>query len=298
MPNTFVHLGIQTLSSRAVLKGSDFKWIAIGCIIPDFPWIVQRIVGMANTGADRYDLLNYFSAQASLFSCMILSGALAVIVWGGGRIFLLLAANSLLHLLIDAVQIKWANGVYLLAPFSWQLTGFNLIWPEHFLIYMLTFLGVLVLLYYGFRDWRKPVILVRSKARYVFSALLLLLYVTAPFLSGAALVNADNRFSTTLRNINERPGKYLELDRHHYRSRDNTVLIFNGERVTVQGVVPEQDAKVSVKGYFVDANIIHISELHVHSPMRDISSIVALAGVLFVWCLALVGKRVTFFKLS
>jgi len=41
MPNTFVHLGIQTLGSKALLKGSDFKWIAVGCIIPDLPWILH-----------------------------------------------------------------------------------------------------------------------------------------------------------------------------------------------------------------------------------------------------------------
>jgi len=292
MPNTFVHLGIQTLTSRALLKGSDFKWIAIGCIIPDLPWIMQRLFRMVAPGLDQYTLLNYFSSQASFFSCLIVSGALALLVGNSGRIFLLLAANSLLHLLLDALQIKWANGVHLLAPFSWQVTGFNLIWPEHPAISLLTVLGVVVMFYYGFRDRQKTVILARGRARYITAACLILLYGAAPLFLSTALFQADSHFTATLRNRDERSGKYLELDRSPYRSRDHTVRILNDERITLQGAVPKRDAIISVKGFFIDANTIHISELHVHSALRDISSMIALAGVLFVWLIAFMQGRV------
>ena len=78
MPNTLVHLGVQSVSTKAVFKDADFKWIAIGCIIPDVPWIIQRIILVAQTGIDRFDLCQYVTVQASLFCCFILCGFMAL----------------------------------------------------------------------------------------------------------------------------------------------------------------------------------------------------------------------------
>jgi len=292
MPNTLVHLGVQTLGTRALMKGADFKWIAVGCIIPDVPWIVQRVllsVGKVNP----YDLLHYVTVQASLFGCLILSGALALLAGSSGRMFLLLALNSLLHLLLDAMQIKWANGVHFLAPFSWQMTGFNLLWPEHVITYGLTLLGFLVLVYYGSRDWKTPVVLAADRAKYGMAVLLLAAYFAAPLFFSGEPYKANNHYVHTLLNVEQRPGKYLELDRSRFRSRDNTVRMFSGERFKVQGVRPDRDAVISVQGYFVDKNTIHISAMHVHSPLRDISTKFALGGIILIWLVALVKKRIT-----
>ena len=247
MPNTLVHLSIQTAGSKAVLREADFKWIAVGCILPDIPWILQRIVSAVDTGLDQYDLMNYVSAQSSLLACLLLSGALALLVRESAGVFLLLAGNSLLHLLLDAVQIKWANGVYLWAPFSWQLTSFNLFWPEHVLFSVLSLAGLLVLLYFGFRDAHRPVLLTRSRARFFCAFLLLLIYLVAPLFFLEAQVAADSHFNATLRKIPARPGRYVELDRNRYRAADRTVLLRNGERVTLEGRLPDQDAIVSIR---------------------------------------------------
>jgi len=294
MPNTFVHLGIQTLGSRALLRGSDFKWIAVGCLIPDVPWIVQRVFLAFNSGISPFGLRHYATVQASLFGCLILSGVFALTVANGRKLFLLLAFNSLLHLLLDAVEIKWANGVHFLAPFSWRLTGFNVLWPEHVIISILTFLGVLTLVYSGSREWKIPVVLSADRMKYVLALLLLTVYFFLPLLLASGPARANNHFASTLLDTEARPGKYLELDRSLYRSSDKTVRIFSGERFRVLGMSLPRDAVISVRGNFIDKHTIHISEFHVHSPVRDISSKAALIAIMSVWLVAFVKKRITF----
>ena len=80
-----------------------------------------------------------------------LSLALATISKHFWRTLIILSINSLLHLLLDATQIKWANGVHFFAPFNWQLANFNLFWPESIPTYILTFFG---LIYFAI-NWRK-----------------------------------------------------------------------------------------------------------------------------------------------
>ena len=42
MPNTLAHLGVQALVTRTLLPRAELRWIALGCVIPDLPWIAQR----------------------------------------------------------------------------------------------------------------------------------------------------------------------------------------------------------------------------------------------------------------
>jgi hypothetical protein len=44
VPNALAHLGVQGVATRALLRDADLKWVYIGCIIPDIPWILQRFV--------------------------------------------------------------------------------------------------------------------------------------------------------------------------------------------------------------------------------------------------------------
>lgn len=298
MPNTLVHLGVQSVSTKALFKEADFKWIAVGCIIPDVPWIIQRIILLAQVGIDPFFLRQYVTVQASLFFCFLLGGIIALLVASSARLFLLLAANSVVHLFLDALQIKWANGVHFFAPFSWELTGFDFVWPEHGIMYPFTAAGFIALVYFGTRDWKKDVVLNLNSAKYAAAVVLLAVYFILPFWLRSGPDLADNHSIATLRNVAERPGRYLELDRSRYRSSDNTVEIFSGERIKVTGDQPDRDAILSVKGYFSDVDTVHISSFHVHSPLRDASSKIALTGVLLVWLMALVKKKITVVKKS
>ena len=40
MPNSLVHFAVQGVVTRSVLRDADIKWVFLGCIIPDVPWII------------------------------------------------------------------------------------------------------------------------------------------------------------------------------------------------------------------------------------------------------------------
>ena len=294
MPDTFAHLGIQALASRVLFKDADIKWIAAGCIIPDVPWIMQRIFLTLQVPVDPFTLRFYAIVQASLFSCLLLAAAVALLAGDSRRIFLLLALNSFLHLFLDALQIKWANGVHFFAPFSWQITSFDLFWPDQPVSILLTLLGVLTLGYFGAQDWDKQIMLAAPARGHAAAILLLAAYFALPplFISGPR--QEDNHYAATLERVTERPGRYVELDRLAYRRQDNTIRLPNGERIRLEGQTAPKDGIVSVQGRFSDTQTIHVSDLHVHTALRDLSTKIALAGILFLWLVAFVRKRITF----
>lgn len=102
MPNTLVHLGIQGIATRLMIREADYKWIFTGAILPDIPWILKRAVTTIVPGVDPIDLRLYAIAQSSLAGCLFLAGALAIFSRRPWRVFFILVLNSLIHLLLDA----------------------------------------------------------------------------------------------------------------------------------------------------------------------------------------------------
>ena len=157
-----------------MLRQADPKWIFVGCIIPDVPWILQRIVRPVITDPDLlYDLRLYTIAQASLICCLLLCGAFAVLSANPGRIFAILSLNSCFHLLLDAFQTKWGNGVHLLAPLRWEAVNFGLFWPESPVTVALTAFGAVYCALFWWRGTGKPVGLTVSSPRRIGMAAIL-----------------------------------------------------------------------------------------------------------------------------
>lgn len=147
MPNTIAHIGINGLLTRSLIKTSDLFWIYFGTLIPDFPWIFQRAVETFFPSINGYDLRLFAIVQATLFLSILFSGAMAFLSDSPKKTFLILSFGSLLHLLLDSLQIKWANGVHLIAPFNWELLNFSLFWPESSPTYILTLGGIVYFIF-------------------------------------------------------------------------------------------------------------------------------------------------------
>ncbi|RUM44247.1 MAG: hypothetical protein DSY80_04620 [Desulfocapsa sp.] len=287
MPNTLAHIGFQVPFTRlGVVKEAPLQWIALGCIIPDIPWILQRVLERVPT-IDPVTLRLYAVFQASLFSCAVLSLFFALLTRKTAFIFLLLVGNCLLHLLLDACQIKWGNGVNLFLPFSWHVTGFAFFWPEDFPSYLLTALGVPVLVF----SWKKAVkadlfLQKPNTKKAACLACLLLVYFLTPlfFINGA--YDADMHYSQTISDKQTRTGKTVEIDRARYNSQTQILAAYADKNIHLTTPPPVKGGKLSVKGVFTGADSLTITEYHRHNSFRDYASYVGLFSTLFLFIFA------------
>lgn len=288
LPNTLAHIGIQTPLTRLLIKEAPLQWIVMGCIIPDIPWIVQRILH-TTADIDPVALHLYATTQASLAYCLILSLVLSMLTRDSKMIFLLLAMNSLFHLLIDATQIKWGNGVNLLAPFSWEILHFDLFWPEHFSSYLLTGIGLLTLLIH----WRKAIccdlkLQYPNPAKSLCLVSCLLLYLFSPLLLVNNAYEADTHYSKTLSSPKDRTGKRVALDRAKYNAEEHTISNYSGAQFKISNP-PSGDSNIlSIQGQFLDKETIELSDFHFHRPYRDLASYAGLLLALIFWMHSLI----------
>jgi len=291
VPNTFCHIAVQLPLSRLLWPGADCRLILVGCLIPDLPWIVRRL-GALMPFIDGYHLQLYTIAQASLFLCCLL--ALAITLGTGLDakrsifVFTLIAGNCLAHLLLDACQIKWSNGVHLFAPFSWRLLHFDLSWPEHPLWLFLSAAGLFVL-FFAWRDslrrpwpWYWPATGKSRRFRPLLAALCLLLYCLAPLACMRPIEREDNGFLATVHEQSARPGKYVEFDRRPFA--DGFLTLFRGERLRLTGALPEKTGLLSVRGRFLSPDTLAVLEWHRQNRFRDWASLLALTliALLFI----------------
>ena len=293
MPNTLAHIGIQTPLTRLGLHKAPLQWIVIGCIIPDIPWIIQRIFTFL-PGIDPLNLRLYAVTQASLAYCLLLSLALALLTRNSKQIFLILATNSLLHLLFDASQIKWGNGVNLLVPLSWHTTNFGLFWPEHFSRYLFAFMGVIVFLLLWHKAIHNDLMLQRpNRAQASCITACLIFYFASPIPLLGIAHDANTHYSKTLSDTKTRTGKKIEIDRAWYSATTNTLECYMGKDLKVTKPPISHSAIISIRGHFLDEKTIELQDSHVHQTFRDYASYAGLLLTLLLWAHSLLHQKQT-----
>lgn len=290
MPNTLAHLGVQTLLGRAVQPQADLKWILLGCSIPDVSWILQ-VIGRQVPGIDLIDLRLYALVQSSLLFCLIVSAALAMLSHKPLRTFATLTIAVLLHFALDATQTKWGNGVLLGLPFDWSLVNVNLYWPEDWPSYALTAVGLISMLIW----WRQgvaPTGLRRPSPQSMLASIALIgLWMLGPvaFMGEAEAGNLHN--TAVLRPDAARIGQPFTVDRNTATVLpDGTVHLrsWTGEIFTLTGIVPAQDALISLKGRFTGSSQIAVTDLRLHQDgPREWFSYTGLLMILSWWSLSL-----------
>jgi len=286
MPNTIAHFAINGLLTRTVIRHADFKWIYFACVIPDLPWIVQRVVKSLPLSVDLYDLRAYCIAQSSLLLCIFICIALAMFATQRLKVFTILLIGCLLHLLLDAVQIKWANGIQLFAPFDWHLLRFDLFWPESLGTYLLTAAGLLYLLF----NLKKAIQpndeeFVFNKISFGLGMLFLVAWLTLPFVFIQSVYAEDNHYISTLKDVKNRSGKEIEIDRNTYFKHEGQSIIRTsyGDKIMLQNIQAIDGDKISLQGKFLDNHTIKVDTFHIHTKFRDYASMLGLACVLLIW---------------
>jgi SAM-dependent methyltransferase len=295
MPNTLAHIGVQTVLSRSLVRGADLRWIFAGCVVPDVPWIANRAAYAFTAGLDPLVWRSYWIAQASLAGSLLLCAALAALARRPLYAFALLAGNAAGHLLLDALQTKWGNGVHLLAPFSWQIWNAGWFWPESPVTVVLTALGLAVGLWALWRVVRLPPApgLARlSSRRLSLAALFAALYVTLPLAWRADVIASDSHSLRTLAERQARAGRAVAFDRTWLEhSADGARIVRGDEVLKATGTLPEESGRISARGRFVDPGTVSIEAFHPHGWPRAPASYLGLLLVAAVWLGRLASPR-------
>jgi hypothetical protein len=282
MPNTLAHIGIQAIVP-GMLAGNRYPadLVFLGCIIPDLPWIMRRVIQAASIVTDEYLLFAYASSLSSLASCLTLALAVAMIYRKTMFAWIIIGTGCLVHLVLDALQIKWGNGVLFLAPFDWRLTSIGVIWPDHFTNYVATLAGLGVVIWFIRRFGLSPMRLPIKPGRMLAVGMLLILYFLAPAATVDASISNDNHYLSTLRNQASRPGKLVEIDRNPVYFQDDTwvVELFTGERIRLANFAPDSSGLYSLRGQFNSSDELLVHDWHRGSQYRDTASI---AGIFLI----------------
>lgn len=279
MPNTLVHFAVQGAASRALWRAIDPRFVYLGCLLPDLPWILRRAIVGLGLPADVFDLRLYTMGLASLSVTLLLAAAIAALTSAPRRVLAVLGANALAHLLLDATEVKFGNGVHLLAPVSWRMTSFDWVAGESPVYLVLTLGGALLVLWEIARPRGSAVPLDLRPRRLLASAALAATYLVAP-LPFLGAIEASGSYSVgVLRALEARPGRAVSLDRtaFHATPAGGRVQLWTGERVRATGAaLPAHDAIVSLHGTFLETDVLRVDRLVEHRRSRDWASYLGL----------------------
>ncbi len=263
MPNTLNHLGLQSSSLTPWLRAGerslgrfDLLMVVLGAALPDAVWILQRVLRKTallvrhtpGPEGDPFflDLRLYGTVQSSLLFCLVLALAVSVVAARPKRAFGILAASAVVHLLLDSLEIKWANGVVLLAPFDWQPRRMDLVWPESAIVTWLTFFSLLILPVLAISLHRSAPthVLTRDPRRWAIGLLVLCTWTLAPITLLPRVRSANANFIGTLTST-DRDGKYLELGVASVTESEPSVTSgvdeFEAPRQTLQARTPGEE---------------------------------------------------------
>ncbi|MBT5219293.1 MAG: metal-dependent hydrolase [Woeseia sp.] len=289
MPNTIAHLGVHCLITRGLISNADFKWIFIGAVLPDVPFIIKRAITVLPLDFDILDVRLFSIVQASLAFSVLLGLMCAQFSRRPGKVFLILCIGVVSHLLLDACQIKWGNGPRILAPFDWSITNFSLFWPEELPSHLLSVFGIGTVIYV----FAQPVdsqcrdLIVPDAKRWAIISLLLMSYFSLPLTFLNSIEQAGGGSVDVIRS-EDREGQEIKLDRARfvYNGSSTSVELYSGKFISLLGLgenLPEK-GKVSVKGTFTSHSEITVREHHFNNARyREIISIFGLLAVMIYW---------------
>ncbi|MDH3369321.1 MAG: metal-dependent hydrolase [Gemmatimonadota bacterium] len=286
MPNTLAHIGAQVLITRGVIRRADLRWALLGAIVPDVPWILGRATQTLTPALHDHQLWAYLIAQSSLLVSLILCAALASVAAHPGKVFGILSLNALLHLVLDALQAKWGNGVHLFAPISWQ--DWNAGWfdLESWPTFALTALGLAVGLWVIVRCAHSHLDLVLTRRRMLIMALLLGLYLAVPIPLRHGPLVSDTNSVGTLSDRQNRPGRDVQFDRVRYLAEDGVHYLrtYVGEKLRIEGHMLDQSSTVSARATFVTDSTLVVHDLRRHTGrLRELLSYLGLSLVAAAW---------------
>jgi len=292
MPNTLAHIGVQLPLSRFVSWKIDPRWIALGLLIPDLPWIYQRILKTAAPGLSHIDIRAYMVVLSVPVFCFLLAGSVSLLFRGSKWIFLTLAFQILFHLILDSLQEKGGVGVFLLGPFNWNYSSWPIFSMDGWVSGLMTLNGAITTflilagkIRYNEIHIQPPV----QKWRYFASAILLLAYALGPMWLTKGAIEANVHDLKLWSGAIPRTGMQVHFDRAQYEPGETMGIgsisdTFKSGAVKIEGIQIDHPALISTVATFRDESTLITSSYVVHPKGRRFwYSISGLACVLFIW---------------
>lgn len=292
MPNTLVHIVVNGFLTRNLLGRANLLFIYIGATLPDIPWILQRIISFVLPEINAYDLRLYSIVTSSLAFSLVLALSISFLTSTPKRTFFILMLGAVLHLLLDALETKWGNGVIFFAPVTWKSINFGLFWPENWMIYSLTGAGFIYLvLNWNESITNRQIYFSRNRKLISLSLILIAAYFVLPLTLMENAETANNHYIKTLRETDGRTGNYFEVDRGNLIDQDsNDYFITNfDEELKVSNLNLHSVEKMSIKAKFLSNSEIEIIEYHIHDN-RDIYSYLGLSLLTILTIAAILKK--------
>jgi hypothetical protein len=277
MPNTLAHIAINS----AVLAPLRVPFAAVlaGCIIPDVPWIVRRILIGTHFDLPQVETFAYFVVLASLFGCVAMCLAFSLLFKQWKLVFGFSVLGCLIHLLADSLQDKWGVGVHLFAPLTWQALSLASIPIESTATRFLTIAGLAIFFLNSKRFRIERDQLTVDSARLSAFTVCLIAYFSLPVVFVDDVIASNTQHLGTLMNRSDRSGKPIETDRS-LLERAGVVWqtdTHTGETLIIANPDPSwTTGSYSLRGKFKNEREIIVSEWKAHTSFRDVASYVGL----------------------
>lgn len=271
-----------------------FAAVFAGCVIPDLPWIVHRLIDATSISLEPISAYAYFIAQASLVGCFLPCIAFGTLFTNFKPVAAFTVLGCLVHLLLDSLQDKWGNGVHLFAPYNWEILALGVFQTESTFTYLLTFAGIIPFLFIT-KARHDARLLCINLTRLAMCCFFFIAYFFVPFLFISDVVESNSRYLQTLENKDERRGKLLELDRETTSVNGDTW--YTTTHIGEVLVIVNPDARMtdgdsySIRAEFEDEREIRLIDWKRHSGMRDIASYVGLLAIGCWMTMVLIFRR-------
>lgn len=278
MPDLLTHFGSTYLVFRPMGYKDEIPLMYLGALIPDMPWIANRIFYFFDF-SDPIQRLAYLIPFSTPFMAVIAALIIALTQRNTLRSFAMLLIAALFHILLDTMQTRIAEGSLLLYPASFTQYSFGWFWPEDTISYVAVGIGFIVTMFSLIVSGPRPGI---QKTRLHLIIVLALIAALFPVLTIDRIISANAYRTGFLEAPQKWEGKQISLERETVISA-NAIKTFSGLTVKVAGKHNLQTGQsVSIRGYYSNGTV-YPELIHYHNAPRDIFSYIALFIFVCIW---------------
>lgn len=282
MPNTLAHLAIQIPAGRA-LGQQTLILVCMGLMIPDLPWILQRVLLYVDGSFSALHIRSYCLALSTPALCLLLSWGISLLFRNPVRTLTVLFSQCLLHFFLDGLEQKGGIGILWFAPLNWASFSFEILSMDGVFVRGLSILGIVLGLILIFRRSNQNKDLFRlNRVRMIGSSALLMIYLLVPLALMDTIIEKDVHHFRSWAMPSTREDNSISFDRAvlvpgcpTYIKNDLTP-----EPVVLKGFKSEEPGLIIGRGMFASENELILKDYTIID--RNERSVATFVGIVMV----------------